>query len=155
MVWIEVTPEEARAARIEVKALRSAGLEPDPLVEALAEAQPHTAEWVKEQEPGIALGIQAQTPNFDAELVDEFERLLGAWVEPELALADVAETFPASRHADTDSEETMPDSDDRALAGEGTEKTFAGAATYRRAASKRRWPWLVTLLSWARRLLRR
>ena len=40
MVVLAVTPEQVWAARIEVAALRSAGLEPDPLVVRLANATP-------------------------------------------------------------------------------------------------------------------
>src|SRR3954462_13673372 len=50
MTWIEVTPAEAAAARLHADALIARGEEPDPLVLAIAEAQPHTEEWVKEQE---------------------------------------------------------------------------------------------------------
>src|SRR3954462_1970178 len=50
MTWIEVTPAEAAAARLHADALIALGEEPDPLVLAIAEAQPHTEEWVKEQE---------------------------------------------------------------------------------------------------------
>jgi hypothetical protein len=38
MVRITVTPEQVWAARIEVQAFRSAGLEPDPLVVRMAQA---------------------------------------------------------------------------------------------------------------------
>ncbi len=37
---IRVTPDEVEAARIEVQAFEAAGLRPDPLVRALAMAQP-------------------------------------------------------------------------------------------------------------------
>jgi hypothetical protein len=40
MAVIKVTPEQVRAAKIEVAAFRSAGLEPDPLAVRLAEAKP-------------------------------------------------------------------------------------------------------------------
>src|SRR4051794_15214313 len=50
MTWIEVTPAEAAAARLHADALIALGEEPDPLVLAIAEAQPHAEEWVKEQE---------------------------------------------------------------------------------------------------------
>ncbi len=40
MVVITVTPEQVRAARIEVAAFRCAGLEPDPLVVRLAHGKP-------------------------------------------------------------------------------------------------------------------
>lgn len=54
MTRISVTPEQVRAARLEVEALKSAGLTPDPMVVSLARAaikdnyaKPATARHVK------------------------------------------------------------------------------------------------------------
>jgi hypothetical protein len=66
MSWVEVTPEEVRAARIEAKALRSAGLKVDPLVQAIASAEPHSKEWIESQEGQRA----AETTNDISEAMD-------------------------------------------------------------------------------------
>lgn len=38
-VWIEVTQEQVDAAKLHVEASRSVGWEPDPIVEAMANAE--------------------------------------------------------------------------------------------------------------------
>jgi hypothetical protein len=50
VTWIEVTRDEQRLARIEVMACRSAGLPVDPLVKAIAAAEPHSPEWIARQD---------------------------------------------------------------------------------------------------------
>jgi hypothetical protein len=45
--YIEVSEEQVRAARLEVQAFRTAGLEPDPMVVRLAEAQERSTSELK------------------------------------------------------------------------------------------------------------
>ena len=90
--WIEVTRDEQRLARIEAMACRSAGLPVDPLVAAIAKAEPHTPEWIAQQgeeEPtndiseamntGLTTMIQAERRR----AVSMSERVARAGHEPE------------------------------------------------------------------------
>jgi hypothetical protein len=48
--WIEVTPKQVRAAQLQVAVLRRAGVDPDPLVAAIADAETHTLKEIAELE---------------------------------------------------------------------------------------------------------
>lgn len=62
-VWIEVSAEAVEAAKLHVEAMRSAGLQPDPVVAAMAEAEerdtaPHQVTlWVEDD--GTTTGVCA------------------------------------------------------------------------------------------------
>ncbi|WP_369133609.1 hypothetical protein [Modestobacter sp. I12A-02662] len=48
--YIKVTPEQVEAARIHVQAYRSAGIDPDPLVRRMAQAEARSQTWVDQHD---------------------------------------------------------------------------------------------------------
>jgi hypothetical protein len=107
LTWIEVTDDEARAARIAVKALTTAGLKPDPLVVAIATAEPHTEEWITRH------GGSLEATNEISEAMDRGLRSMAQEREVELRklrrLRDAAFPNPPSTKKPADRDASEPD----------------------------------------------